>query len=37
MKKVEIEGHFVEETNCPDSWFLRLSLANKLEYYNLLN
>ena len=30
-KREKIEGHIVELPFCSDSWFLKLSLANKLE------
>lgn len=33
IKREKMEGHIIEEPYCPDSMFLRLSLANKLEYF----
>ncbi|CAD8055184.1 unnamed protein product [Paramecium primaurelia] len=31
IKREKMEGHIIEEPYCPDSIFLRLSLANKLD------
>lgn len=31
FKKEKLEGHIVELPYCADSWFLKLSLANKLK------